>query len=150
MALTRKIIEAYMRGEPLADEVAVEIDRALDDPDSEVSRISREHSRITRLIFDPEGPMLGPNEAEFKELLSADIRAANELLKQRKIEDAVALHRAVYDRARKVWGEEHRETATHLNGLAGLCYRARDYPAARRTYEQAIEARSRIMGRRSH
>ncbi len=56
-----------MAGKELPEEVVQEIDRALDDPDSEVSRISREHSRITRLIFDPEGPILGPTEAELRE-----------------------------------------------------------------------------------
>jgi len=31
----------------------------LDDPTSDVSRMCLEYSRVTRLMFDPDGPMIG-------------------------------------------------------------------------------------------
>jgi hypothetical protein len=52
-------IEAFLLGKSLPEEAVREIDRALDDPESEVSRLSREYSRVARLMFDPEGPLLG-------------------------------------------------------------------------------------------
>ena len=65
MALNRKIIEAFFRGKELPAKVVEEIHLALDDPESEVSRLSAEYARITRMMFDPDGPLFGPTETEF-------------------------------------------------------------------------------------
>lgn len=45
-------------------EVVTEIDRALDDPNSLVSQISAEYAGVTRMMFDPEGPLMGPTKVE--------------------------------------------------------------------------------------
>jgi hypothetical protein len=52
-------IEAFIAGNSLAADVVAEIDSALDDPNTEVSIICREKARITQLMFDPDGPLLG-------------------------------------------------------------------------------------------
>jgi hypothetical protein len=58
--LTREQIEAFFRGDELPPDVMEEITRAIDDPKSLVSRMSAEYARITRLMFDPNGPLMPP------------------------------------------------------------------------------------------
>jgi hypothetical protein len=58
--VSRDQIEAFFRGKQLPEDVVEEIDRELDDPESEVSRLSAEYSRITRMMFDPDGSIMLP------------------------------------------------------------------------------------------
>jgi hypothetical protein len=59
MALDRDTIRSFIFGEPLPSEVVDEIERTLDDPNSEACRMAREFARLTRLALDPEGPPPG-------------------------------------------------------------------------------------------
>ncbi|HUY90321.1 MAG TPA: hypothetical protein VMV10_16415 [Pirellulales bacterium] len=64
LLVSREQIEGFLLGQELAEEVVHEIDRGLDDPDSEVSRLCREYSQLTRLIFDPGGPLFCESRSE--------------------------------------------------------------------------------------
>ena len=55
--VSREQIEAFFHGKELPAEIVEEIHLALDDPESEVSRLSAEYARITRMMFDPDGPI---------------------------------------------------------------------------------------------
>jgi len=46
-------------GELASAEVVDEIERVLDDPNSEVSRMATEYARLSRIVCDPNGPRLG-------------------------------------------------------------------------------------------
>ncbi len=146
MALTKDAIDAFFRGDDLPDEVLQEIDRALDDPTSEVSQLCREYARITRLMFDPQGPTFGPTDSEVKELLSIDIRASSALVKEGQFDDALALRRDVYERTRQRFGERDRDTLTSLNSLAKLLFETDNFAESRATYEQAVKLRSELLG----
>jgi hypothetical protein len=57
--VNREQIEAFIRGRALPEEVVAEIERQLDDPQSEVRRVGREFVALSRLALDPTGPLPG-------------------------------------------------------------------------------------------
>jgi hypothetical protein len=59
VAVSQESVRAFIFGEPLPKEVVDEIERTLDDPNSEARRMAREFARLTRLALDPEGPPPG-------------------------------------------------------------------------------------------
>ncbi|MBI2477562.1 MAG: hypothetical protein HYV60_02605 [Planctomycetia bacterium] len=59
MKLTKEHIAAFLRGEQMPETVLQQIEDDLDDPESEVSRLSRRSAELTRIAFDPEGPLFG-------------------------------------------------------------------------------------------
>ena len=59
MAVSPESVKAFISGDRLPKEVVDEIERTLDDPNSEARRMAREFARLTRLALDPEGPPPG-------------------------------------------------------------------------------------------
>lgn len=57
--ITPEDIKAFLNNEQLPEEKLEEFAKELDDPNSEVSRISRRSAELTRIAFDPDGPLFG-------------------------------------------------------------------------------------------
>lgn len=56
---TNNQIKAFILGEDLPLAVTTEIERQIDDPESDVRRIARDFSKLSRLVFDPSTPLPG-------------------------------------------------------------------------------------------
>jgi len=64
MELTTEEIHAFLRGEKLSDEKVEQIEIDLDNPNSEVYKISARSAELTRIAFDPEGPLFSTLDSQ--------------------------------------------------------------------------------------
>lgn len=90
-----------------------------------------------------------PEITDFEEREAA-IRAliveANQLSRVDRDDEARDLREQSCRLATQLWGREHRETATCLNGLAKWHHQMLDNNRARTLYEEALGIRLRVMG----
>lgn len=69
------------------------------------------------MMFDPDGPVFGPTEVEFRESLAEYIRESIKLENEDKLQAALELRHEIYERVLAVFGGEHRNTIAYLRGL---------------------------------
>ena len=78
--------------------------------------------------------------------LAPIVGAGAKMLRARRFEAAAALYREAVRMAIVLLGEEHRDTATYINGLGRVYYQAGDFETAGRSFKRAIDLRFRLMG----